>query len=161
MLAHQEKLKICGHKIPHYFWFMLSGGICDILQAFIDYAISIVYVLKWEKPTVCWTCSYIMSIMIRHYSHRILVFGEYEGSYCSSITRCYATYSSSIVMSLIMNHVIVTYFYFTHIQAWVITMLWTGIFNYFMLKATWRKDSKGVSATKEKDSDIVVSKDEV
>ena len=66
-----------------------------------------------------------MSIMIRHYSHRILVFGDYDGTYCTSITRCYITYSSSIVISLITNHVLVTYFFFTHIQAWVITMLWT------------------------------------
>ena len=63
--------------------------------------------------------------MIRHYSHRILVFGDYDGTYCASITRCYATYSSSIVMSLIMNHVLVTYFFFTHVQAWIVTMLWT------------------------------------
>ena len=80
MLAHQEKLRICGYKvfgvtilwnsiltqisnqlqIPHYFWFMMSGGICDIMQAFIDYGISVIYVLNWEKPTVCWTCSYIV-----------------------------------------------------------------------------------------------------
>jgi hypothetical protein len=60
LLSHQEKYKIFGYKIPHYFWFMLSGAICDIFQALIDYTISILYIWKWEKPTFCWTCSYIV-----------------------------------------------------------------------------------------------------
>lgn len=143
MLAHQERARICGHKVPQYFWFVLSGGICDILQAFIDYGISLIYVLEWERATVCWTLSYIISICIRHSSHRFIVFGEYEGSYCSSLARTYLTYSSSIVISMLTNHLLVNYFFLTHRQAWLITMLWTGVFNYFMLKASWRSAETG------------------
>ena len=138
MLAHQERARICGHKIPLYFWFVLSGALCDVVQAFIDYGISIVYVSTWEKATVCWTLSYILSIWVRHFSHRILVFGEYEGTYISSLTKTYLTYSSSIVISMITNHLIVSVFLFSHFHAWIFTMLWTGIYNYFMLKASWR-----------------------
>jgi putative flippase GtrA len=138
MLAHQEKAKIFGIKVPLYLWFVLSGAICDVFQAFIDYGISVIYVSGWEKATVCWTLSYIISIWIRHFSHRILVFGEYEGTYLSSLTRTYLTYSSSIVISMVTNHLIVKYMLFTHRQAWVFTMLWTGIYNYFMLKASWK-----------------------
>jgi len=138
MLAHQEKAKICGYKVPLYFWFVLSGALCDVVQACIDYGISIIYISKWEKATVCWTASYILSIWVRHFSHRILVFGDYEGTYLASLMRTYLTYSSSILISMVTNHFIVSFLMFTHREAWVITMLWTGLYNYFMLKASWR-----------------------
>lgn len=138
MLGHQEKAKIFGHKVPLYFWFVLSGGICDIIQALIDFMISVLYTSTWERVTVCWTLSYILSIWIRHYSHRLLVFGEYEGTYCSSLSRTYLTYSSSIIISMVTNHLLVNYLMMTHRVAWIITMLWTGIYNYFMLKSSWR-----------------------
>jgi hypothetical protein len=144
MLGHQEKAKIFGHKIPQYFWFVLSGSLCDVFQALIDYVISIIYVSTWERVTVCWTLSYIMSIWIRHYSHRLLVFGEYEGTYCSSLSRTYLTYSSSIVISMLTNHFLVNYMMTSHKVAWIITMLWTGIFNYFMLKSSWRSTPEKV-----------------
>eukprot|EP01041_Mallomonas_annulata_P006482 gene6482-13085_t len=69
----------------------------------------------------------------------ISVFGEFEGSYCQSLSRTYFTYSSSIVISMITNHLIVEVFGFSHRDAWVMTMIWIGIYNYFMLKATWKK----------------------
>ena len=146
MLAHQERARLFGYIVPLYFWFVLSGGICDIIQAFIDYGISLVYVSTWEKATVCWTLSYILSIWVRHFSHRILVFGDYEGTYLSSLTRTYLTYSSSIVISMITNHLLVSYLLFSHRQAWIITMLWTGLYNYFMLKASWRGGSPVVDS---------------
>lgn len=153
MLGHQEKAKICGYKIPLYFWFVLSGGLCDIVQAFLDYGISIIYIIEFEKATVCWTLSYILSIWIRHFSHRLLVFGEYEGTYLSSLSRTYLTYSSSIIISMVTNHMIISVLHFTHWQAWIITMLWTGLYNYFMLKASWKS-----SADKEK---IVISSEAI
>eukprot|EP01038_Epipyxis_sp_PR26KG_P010903 gene10903-14635_t len=148
-MQHHDKIRIFGYKIPQYGWFVLSGSICDIIQAGIDYLISIIYVLEWEHTTVCWTGSYIISIWVRHLSHRMLVFGDYEGSYLQSLFRTYFTYSSSIVISMITNHILVKYLFFTHFQAWIITMLWTGIYNYFMLKASW----KSGNAEKEKSSE--------
>ncbi|KAJ1442877.1 hypothetical protein B484DRAFT_441918 [Ochromonadaceae sp. CCMP2298] len=138
MLTHQEKAQVCGVKVPLYFWFMLSGAICDIFQAVIDYGISLVYFLEWEKATVCWTLSYTLSIWIRHSSHRILVFGDYEGTYIASLLRTYLTYSSSIVISMFSNHIFTSVLMLSHREAWIITMLWTGIYNYFMLKSSWR-----------------------
>jgi hypothetical protein len=115
-----------------------AGGICDIIQAMIDYGISLLYQSKWEKETVCWTLGYILSIWVRHFSHRILVFGDYEGSYINSLMKTYLTYSSSIVISMIANHYLVSLLRLTHREAWIITMLWTGIYNYFLLKSSWR-----------------------
>lgn len=145
MLAHQEKFKIFGYKVPQYFWFVVSGALCDVFQAVVDYIISIFYVLQWEKPTICWTLSYIISIWLRHSSHRVLVFGEFEGTYCASLTKTYFTYSSSIVISMVTNHFIVEFLHFSHRDAWIITMLWTGIVNYFLLKASWRTKAKDSS----------------
>ena len=42
-------------------------------------------------------------------------------------------------MSMLSNHFISEVLGFSHRDAWIITMLWTGIFNYFMLKASWRR----------------------
>lgn len=77
---------------------MISGFLCDCCQAIIDYFISRIYIFEWEKVTVCWTLSYSASICLRHVSHRYLVFGEYEGTYCQSLARVYMAYLSSIVL---------------------------------------------------------------
>jgi len=130
-------------KVPQYAWFVLSGALCDVVQALIDYLVFLVYTLEWERATVCWTASYTLSIVVRHYSHRLLVFGEYEGTYCMSLARTYLTYSSSIMISMITNHFLVSLLEFTHQQAWVVTMLWTGVYNYFMLRASWRVTPRG------------------
>ncbi len=126
MLEHQERCQICGFRPPRYFWFVVSGFVCDMLQAVLDYIISIVYTLQWERITVCWTVSYILSIWIRHFSHKMLVFGDYEGSYLASLGRTYLTYSASIVLSIVTNYALVQHVGLAHKQAWVVTMLWTG-----------------------------------
>jgi len=146
MLAHQEKCRIFGYKMPQYFWFVVSGGICDVVQAFLDYGVSIIYTSNYEKVTVCWTVSYILSIWVRHYTHKTLVFGDYEGTYWASLWRLYVAYFGSIVLSGVTNSMMVNNLGLTHMQAWVITMLWTGILNYFMIRGTW----KGTAAEKEK-----------
>jgi hypothetical protein len=122
MLINQEKAKCFGYKIPLYCWFVLSGGMCDIVQALIDYSIYLVYIFEWERATVCWTLSYTISIIVRHFSHRLLVFGEFEGTYCSSLTRTYMTYSSSIIISMLANHFIVSFLNYSHRTAWIITV---------------------------------------
>lgn len=128
MLVTEYKCTHCyGYRIPNYFWFVVSGTLCDVVQALIDYFVAYLYVYSWEKPTVCWTVSYSASVFVRHYSHRMLVFGDYDGTYCQSLTRTYMTYSSSIVLSILTNHLIVNFLYFTHVQAWIFTMLWTGM----------------------------------
>ncbi len=137
MLGLQEKAKCFGYPIPQYFWFMLSGFLCDCAQAIIDYLLYSIYIWDWERTTVCWLVSYSISIFIRHSSHRMLVFGEYEGTYLSSLGRTYLTYSSSIVLSTIANHTLVDYVQFSHYQAWFSTMCWIGIYNYVLLKANW------------------------
>lgn len=90
-LHHQDNVRCFGYKIHNYFWFMLSGFLCDLVQALIDYAVYLLYWLPYERETVCWTVSYTLSIIVRHISHRYIVFGEYEGSYCASLCRTYVS----------------------------------------------------------------------
>ncbi len=143
MLGHQDRIRCCGYKLPTYFWFVVSGAICDTLQALLDYFVSIIYPWEWEKATVCWTTSYVLSIAIRHSSHRLIVFGEYEGTYWNSLGRTYAAYSSSIILSILTNNLLANSMGFSHRAAWIITMLWTGIYNYFILKNSWKSANKG------------------
>lgn len=117
------------------------------------------YPFDWEKPTVCWAVSYILSIVLRHSSHRLIVFGEFEGSYCVSLGRTFGAYAASIFLSVTTNHILTGYFEIPHRNAWILTMLWTGIFNYFMLKTTWRskaRDSVLVPNISGKGAEIVV-----
>ena len=135
-----KDLRICNRKIPTYPLFMVSGAICDVVQALIDYLIySLLDVwLEEGRTTASWTLSYTLSIMLRHQSHRLLVFGDYDGGYFLSLARTYMTYSSAIVVSMMANHFLVGYFKFSYRYAWFTTMIFTGIYNYFTLKATWR-----------------------
>jgi hypothetical protein len=66
----------------------------------------------------------------------------------------YATYSSSIVISAFSNHYIVNNLLLTHRDAWIVTMLWTGVYNYFMLKKTWRPKVDGAASASTKAADI-------
>ncbi len=129
--------KICGYKVPTYPLFMVSGFLCDVIQGCIFYILSLFYTIDREA-TICWTLSYSASIVVRHTSHRLVVFGEYEGSYWSSLGRTYISYASSIVISTFMMHYLDGGFGLERKYAYVITTLGTGIYNYFALKASWR-----------------------
>ena len=133
-----KNLRVFGHKVPLYPLFMVSGALCDVFQALIDYFISTIYTFEFAKTTVCWTLSYTLSIILRHSSHRLLVFGDYEGTYCMSLTRTYMAYSTAIVISMFANHQLVAFFGLPHREAWILTMLFTGIYNFFVLKASWK-----------------------
>jgi hypothetical protein len=65
------------------------------------------------------------------------VFGDYVGGYWMSLGRMYAGYSIIIVISTVFNIVMTRRAKLPHYVAWVITLLWTGIVNYFILKKIW------------------------
>jgi hypothetical protein len=49
----------------------------------------------------------------------------------------YGGYSIIIVLSTIFNVVMTKYIQIPHAYAWIVTLLWTGIVNYFILKKIW------------------------
>ena len=144
-----EVVKVVGFIPPRYICFMVSGCICDVAQ-FIIYALF--YWMIINDPSLCWMISFFGSIVFRHTSHRYLVFGDYIGSYWNSLIKMYLGYSIIIIISTVFNFIMTKYVKVPHLIAWVITLLWTGIVNYFILKKIWSWDgsstsSKGVSST--------------
>merc|ERR1712008_477015 len=134
-----ETVYICGIKPIRYLWYMLSGSFCDILQLFIDLVLLRLFNLR--DPSYCWALGFTISIIFRHTSHRYLLFGDYVGGYWKSLMRMYAGYSIIIVISTLFNVIMTKVFQLHHYVAWIITLLWTGIVNYFILNKVWTFDS--------------------
>lgn len=54
-LSHQENCICYGYKMPHYFWFVLSGIICDSVQFGIDHYVYLIYPSTFShRSTACW-----------------------------------------------------------------------------------------------------------
>mmetsp|Transcript_14347 Transcript_14347/g.33399 ORF Transcript_14347/g.33399 Transcript_14347/m.33399 type:complete len:237 (+) Transcript_14347:210-920(+) len=128
-----EVVRIAGVRPPRYLCYMVSGSGCDVIQF-------LMYVLLYEQirdASLCWALSFGGSIVFRHTTHRYLVFGDYVGGYWQSLGRMYAGYSIIIVLSTIFNYAVQKYVDMSHKIAWILTLLWTGIVNYMILKKLW------------------------
>eukprot|EP00957_Ditylum_brightwellii_P083339 6336420-Ditylum_brightwellii.AAC.1 len=65
-----ESVRICGIRPPRYFFYMVSGTLCDFVQFFIDYFLY--KSIGLEDPSMCWALGFGLSIVVRHSSHRYL-----------------------------------------------------------------------------------------
>mmetsp|Transcript_18871 Transcript_18871/g.52705 ORF Transcript_18871/g.52705 Transcript_18871/m.52705 type:complete len:241 (-) Transcript_18871:239-961(-) len=139
-----EVVKIAGFSPPRYLCYMISGSGCDVIQFFLY----IFFYWQLKNASLCWALSFGSSIVFRHTTHRYLVFGDYVGGYWRSLGRMYAGYSIIIVLSTIFNFIVTKTSNIPHVVTWILTMLWTGIVNYFILKKLWSFDGK----TKEDDT---------
>ena len=139
-----EVVSILNIQPPRYLWYMLSGATCDAIQLLLDFIIH----QQVEDASLCWALGFLWSILFRHSFHRYLVFGDYVGGYCQSLIRMYLGYSIIIVLSTLFNLLVTRVFRLRHYTAWILTLLWTGIANYFILKKIW---SFGGSATSNAD----------
>jgi hypothetical protein len=135
-----EVVTILGVHPPRYLCYMISGFVCDLIQFTID--IFLHMVLHLEDASVCWALGFGISVSFRHTTHRYLVFGDYVGGYWASLGRIYTGYSIIIVLSTLFNFVMTQYAQLPHYVAWIITLLWTGIVNYFILKRLWTVGGK-------------------
>lgn len=135
-----EVVQILGIHPPRYLCYMISGFFCDVLQFAIDF---LLYTYGLPDASMCWAASFGISILFRHTTHRYLVFGDYVGGYYKSLGRMYAGYSIIIVLSTLFNIVMTKYIQVPHAYAWIITLLWTGIVNYFILKKLWSFGGNG------------------
>lgn len=130
-----EAVRIAGIQPPRYLCYMLSGGCCDVIQFAMDYILS--RHLGVTNASTCWFTTFTASIIFRHSFHRYLVFGDYVGGYWNSLLRMYGGYSVIIVLSTIFHVVVTKWLHLSHTTAWIGTLLWTGIVNYFILKKLW------------------------
>mmetsp|Transcript_9531 Transcript_9531/g.10512 ORF Transcript_9531/g.10512 Transcript_9531/m.10512 type:complete len:317 (+) Transcript_9531:106-1056(+) len=130
-----EAVALCGFKPHRFVWFIMSGFICDVIQFGID--IALFHLLHIQGSSLCWLLGFSLSIIVRHTSHRYLVFGNYVGGYCHSLMKMYAGYSIILVLSTLFNLVLTHLVRMQHYTAWIITLIWTNIVNYFLLKQLW------------------------
>ena len=138
-----DTVRILSIKPPRYIFYSVSGFLCDIVQLFIDLAVH--FFLKIRDPSLCWAIGFGLSIVVRHSSHRYFTFGSYVGGYWRSLGRMYFGYSFSIALSTAFN-VAMARIGIAHYIAFVFTLLWTGIVNYFILKRLWSFDGSGGGA---------------
>lgn len=134
-LSAAEAVRIAGIKPPPYLCYMLSGMSCDILQFLFDMLLH--FVIEIEDASLCWIIGFGLSIIPRHTSLRYMVFGDYVGGYWASLGRMYFGFSFSIVLSTVFNIIMTRYLGIAHYVAWLFTLIWTGIVNYFILKRLW------------------------
>jgi hypothetical protein len=134
-VAAADAVLIAGIKPPRYLWYMLSGACCDVIQFFIDVLLHIFFDI--QDASVCWALGFTLSIFFRHTTHRYFVFGDYVGGYWNSLARIYAGYSVIIVLSTLFNFVMTKVGTLSHYGTWLLTLMWTGIANYFILKRIW------------------------
>lgn len=145
-VAAADAVLIAGVQPPRYLWYMLSGAICDVIQFSMDLFLH--RVLEVQDASICWALSFFLSIFFRHTSHRYFVFGDYVGGYWNSLARMYAGYSVIIVLSTLFNILMTRVATLSHYLAWILTLLWTGIANYFILKRIWTFGGSGSSNVK-------------
>lgn len=130
-----DAITLCGIRPPRYLCYMVSGFVCDIIQFGIDLMLH--YLFHINDASICWVLGFGISIFFRHTTHRYLVFGNYVGGYCNSLARMYAGYSITIALSTIFNFLLTAKANFSHYHAWIFTLVWTGIVNYFILQRMW------------------------
>ena len=161
-----EAISIYGVRLPQYFCYMISGSFCDVIQFGIDLFLHNIFHIN--DASVCWMLGFAISVVFRHTAHRYLVFGNYVGGYYKSLVRIYAGYSITIFSSTIINFLMTKKAQISHYHAWLFTLLWTGIFNYFFLKRVWSfgggtsiASSKKRTRTISQQEDIQLTDDEV
>lgn len=150
-LPAADAITILGVRPPRYLFYMVSGAMCDIVQLALDLALHRGFGVS--DPSVCWAVTFALSVVVRHTSHRYLVFGRFVGGYWHSLGRMYGGYSVIIVLSTLFNWAVTSAAGLPHYVAWVATLLWTGIANYFILKKLWafggNADGTGAGKSKE------------
>ena len=118
--------------VPEPLRFMSSGFIGSTIFYFLNEAIAYFNPIEFQKITVAWFLSYVISIWLQHTLHSTLVYG-WIASYWKGLAATYTGYSIALFSSVPINAVLVNYLLFTASQAWVGTLVITGTANYFLL----------------------------
>jgi hypothetical protein len=130
-----EAVKVAGYKPLPYLCYMLSGMVCDVFMLLFDFVLH--FGLHWQDATVCWLIGFAVSIIPRHTALKIMCFGNYVGGYYASLGRMYFGMSFTIALSTVFNYIMTKWMGVAHYVAWLATLIWTGVVNYFILKKLW------------------------
>ena len=115
--------------------FFVSGCIGTVL--FYGLYETIHWILPADLPlkmALCWTLSYLCSIAWQHKLHCVIVFYDSPiKSYWQSLGRFYVVYSLSLVLSSLLT-VVFDVIGLQYQISWVLTLLVTGLINYFTVR---------------------------
>ena len=70
---------------------------------------------------------------LQYFLHTYLVFGP-GGDFIKGVISCYAGYSTALFSSAPINYGLVNYLNFNASQAWLGSLIITGVANYFLLR---------------------------
>lgn len=98
----------------------------------LDQLVLAVNPFSWQQETVAWSISYIMDIYVQYFLHEWLVFGK-QPDRCKAIIGCYFSYTTAIVLSIIINGFLINQMAYSNNLAWFLTLALTGILNYFLV----------------------------
>ena len=118
--------------IPEPIRFMTSGLIGSVIFYILNEAIVHFNPIESQKITVAWFLSYVISIWIQHALHATLVYG-WVFSYWKGLLATYTGYSLALFASVPINAGLVNYLRATVSEAWIGTLVLTGMANYFLL----------------------------
>mmetsp|Transcript_33457 Transcript_33457/g.42123 ORF Transcript_33457/g.42123 Transcript_33457/m.42123 type:complete len:144 (-) Transcript_33457:196-627(-) len=117
--------------IPQSIGFAISGGLGNVIFFYLDKLVYQSNPYDWQKVSVSWAISYLISVWFQHLLHQALVFGM-SSNYWSSLFVTYATYSLSIVISPFLSSFF-SYMGISHSMCWFLTVGSTGVLNYFLV----------------------------
>ena len=118
--------------VPEPIRFMTSGLIGSVAFYLLNEAIVKVNPVEYQKITVAWFLSYVVSIWLQHALHATLVYG-WVTSYWKGLIATYTGYSMALFSSVPINAGLVNKLEFTASGAWMGTLVLTGMANYFLL----------------------------
>jgi hypothetical protein len=134
--------------VPEGMRFVVSGGIGSAAFWALNEVLVAHSPIDWQRITVAWFVSYLLSIWLQHFLHSTLVYG-WTTSYFKGLAATYAGYSAALVAGVPINFCLVHYALLSSSQAWLGTLLITGCANYFILSAALGSSKKaaGTPAT--------------
>lgn len=127
--------------VPEPVRFMTSSGIGSAAFYIMNELMVAYNPYQWQKVTVAWFGSYVISIWLQHFLHATLVYG-WNASYCKGLIATYTGYSAALVVSVPINAGLVNILGLNAGQAWLGTLMLTGTANYFLLGFLLKADSK-------------------
>ena len=120
------------NEVPEPVRFMTSGFIGSSIFYLLNETIVYLNPIEFQKITIAWFLSYIISIWLQHALHSTLVYG-WASSYWKGLAATYTGYSLALFSSVPINAILVSQLLLTASQAWIGTLVITGTANYFLL----------------------------
>ena len=83
--------------VPEPLRFALSGAVGSAAFWALNEAVVAANPYEWQKITVAWFVSYLVSIWLQHFLHATLVYG-WVSSYWAGLLATYAGYSGALLL---------------------------------------------------------------